>query len=246
VLVAKYSLLQLAVFGYELVLIVVLWAQKKKKIGRLPLVCLLSMLPMVPLATKGFQNAHYYVASVPVVMILSALASERWLRARSDLGRRLALLFGCIAMVTQLGTAVRLAPDYLLAGRQFGKFFYSQFAGPAVNHCQGLPFALREMNRLIREQDAPRTAYILRSCLGVMDHAYEYGPVVSLVPVTPYPPSGAKTAHFLLIPGSYDYDNLGEGEQERYTALKETLTTGCHRAGRPHVDFDLWLCPPRK
>jgi hypothetical protein len=246
VLVAKYSIPQLLVFCFELVLIPLYWAHLRKKVGRLPLVCLLSMLPMVPLATKGFQNAHYYVASVPAVMIFSAVALERWLRSSRDVVRRLALFLGTLTVVLQLGTAIRLAPDYLLAGRQFGTFFYSQFAGPAVNHCQGLPFALREMNRLISVEDGPTTAHILRSCLGVMDHAVEFGPVVSLASVTPYPVGGARKEHFLIIPGSYDYDNLGVGEQEHFTNMKETLTTGCERVGKRHVDFELWLCPPRK
>ncbi len=245
VLISKYAIAQLFVFCFELGIIVLFWAQKKKKVGPLPLVCLLSMLPMVPLATKGFQNAHYYVATVPSVMILSALALERWLRAPTDARRRWALGLSTATMLTQLGTAIHLAPDYLLAGRQFGTFYYSQFAGPAVNHCQGQPFAIREINRLITEEGGPRVAHILRSCLGVMEHALDYGPIKSLVPITSYPVGGEKKRHFLLIPGSYDYDNLGVGEQEHFTKMKETLTKDCRRAGERHVDYDLWLCPPR-
>jgi hypothetical protein len=223
----------------------VLWAKPRRKLGLLPVICLLSMFPMVPLATKGFQNAHYYLGSVPAVMILSALAIERWLRRRSALGRRLILALAALTATAQLGTAIWLSPDYLLAGRQFGKFFYSQFSGPVVNHCQGLPFALREMNRLIGEPEAPKRAHLLRSCLGVMDHAIAHGPVVSLIPVTPYPTTGAKWEHFLIIPGSFDYDNLGEAEQQRFTTMKETATADCNRVGRHSEDFELWWCPAR-
>jgi hypothetical protein len=244
VLVSKYSIVQLLVVLYEVLLILVFWVLRRKKIARLPAVCLLSLLPIVPLATKGFQNAHYYVASIPAVMILSALTLERWLRSRRDSVGRWALWGGVATLLGQLGTSLYLAPDYLMAGRQFGPLFYSQFAGPVVNHCQGMPFAIREINRVVTEQGGPPTAYILRSCLGVMQHALERGPIKSLVSIVPRPLTPISQGHFLVLPGSYDYDDLGPEPAALFAKYKQDFTQGCRQVDQGHVDYELWLCAP--
>ncbi|HEY5959609.1 MAG TPA: hypothetical protein VIV60_23805, partial [Polyangiaceae bacterium] len=194
---------------------------------------------------KGFQNAHYYVISVPAVMIISAVVLDRWVRSGQPSIQYGALGLSVVALLGQLGTSLYLAPDYLMAGRQFGESFYSQFSGPVVNHCQGLPFAIREINRIVTEEQGPHNAYILRSCLGVMTHALERGPVKSVIPIEPYPATGARSEHFLIIPRSYDYDNVGQQQVETFTALKAQLTTDCQLVGKRYSDFDLWLCPPR-
>jgi hypothetical protein len=244
VLVSKFSIVQLLVVLYELLMTVVFWLFRRKKIPRLFAVCLLSLLPMVPLATKGFQNAHYYVVTIPAVMILSALALERWLRSRRDSVRRWALWGGAATVVSQLGTSLYLAPDYLMAGRQFGTFFYSQFAGPVVNHCQGMPFAIREINRLAALPGAPNDAYILRSCLGVMQHAEERGPVKSVLSIVPRPLTPISRGHFLVLPGSYDYDNQGAEQAAVFSKYRQDFTANCRRVGEAHVDYEIWLCPP--
>jgi hypothetical protein len=245
VLVSKFSPVQVLVFVVEFLLVVGLWLLGKRKARVLHVVCLVSLLPIVPLAIKGFQNAHYYVALVPTVMIFTALALERWLRSSRRFVPPLVLGLSSVTLVSQIATCRYLAPDYLMAGRQFGEFFYGQFSGPVVNHCQGLPFAIREINHLIEKEGGPRTAYILRSCMGVMAHALERGPVQAVTPIGPYPAGGGKVPHYLVIPGSYDYDNLGANEQASYTKLRLDLTQGCERAGHGHVDYELWLCPSR-
>jgi hypothetical protein len=245
VLISKFSPVQVLLVALEIVGIVVLWARKRKRIGMLQAICLASMLPLVPLATKGFQNAHYYVGAVPAVMILSAISLERWLGSSGDVVRRRALWLSAATVVAQFGMTVHLSPDYLLAGRQFGRFFYSQFAGPAVNHCQGLPFAVAEINRLTEREGGKRPAYILRSCLAVMQHALTYGPVAPSAPIRSYPATGAKTEHYLAIPGSYDYDNIGAAEDAFYTSLRDRFTQGCRKVGEGNPDYELLLCPAR-
>lgn len=242
VLVSKFSPVQLLVFGYELMLVVVGWVTARRRAGMLRLVAILSLLPMAALLTKGFQNAHYYVATVPAVMLLSALTLERWLKALRASARRAVLWLGTLSLLAQAALSVDLAPDYLLAGRQFGEVFYGQFAGPAVNHCQGLPYAIREMNELIEDGQGPRTAYVLRSCDGIFSHLLANGPVQSLASIAPAPKVSPNTPHFLIIPRSYDYDNLGQRQADAFAQLKAEMTSRCTRVGQGHVDYDLWLC----
>jgi hypothetical protein len=245
VLIAKFSIAQLCVAILEVVLAMFLWSSRHKKPGILHFACLASLLPAVALAQKGFQNAHYYVISVPAVMMLSAVALDRWVRSGKPLVQYASLGIALLVLFGQIGTSVYLAPDYLMAGRQFGELFYSQFSGPVVNHCQGMPLAIREINRLVSEENGPHSAYILRSCMGVMTHALEAGPVKALVPIEPYPATGAHTEHFLLVPRSYDYDLVGEHEARVFGELKAQLTTDCDLVGKRSSDFDLWICPPR-
>lgn len=245
VLFCKISLIQLTVFVVEIGALILHVSLRKRRMAMQQIICVLALLPMIPLALKGFQNAHYYVAMVPAVMVLSAVAFDRWLRAARGTIRPVVLGLGVLAMVTQLSTAIRLAPDYLMAGRQFGRFYYSQFAGPVVNHCQGLPFAIREVNRLITEEHGPRLVHIPRSCLGVMAHAIEHGPVKALTPITPYPPTPVRAEHLIVIPSSYDYDNIGAGEAMAFGKWKDSIEEGCHQVGKWHPDFEIWYCPAR-
>ncbi|HMA95320.1 MAG TPA: hypothetical protein VKP30_21675, partial [Polyangiaceae bacterium] len=244
VLVSKLSPLQLMVCLFEMGVIATHAASSRRRVGLLPSTLFLSLVPIIPLATKGFQNAHYYLAVVPTVMILSAVALERWMHSRRSGLRRAALWSAIVALVGQLGLSIYLAPDYLLAGRQFGKFFYGQFAGPAVNHCQGLPFAIREVNELIETEDGPRATYLLRSCIGILSHVIAYGPVKPDSSIAADPSTAIPREHFLIIPTSYDYDVTGRSEAVVFKRLKRARIKDCEPAGEGHVDYELWRCPP--
>lgn len=242
VLISKFSPAQLLLFAYELGLVVFGWMTRRKRAGTLRTIALLSLLPMVPLLTKGFQNAHYYVATVPAVMVFSALTLERWTHKARPLGARLVAWLGTVAALAQLALSVYLAPDYLLAGRQFGTVFYGQFAGPAVNHCQGMPYAIDEINHLIEQEQGPRAAYVLSSCVAVMNHAIANGPVRPLAAISAAPASSPALRHFLIVPRSYDYDILGAARMEPAASYKAEMTRNCERAGQGHADYDLWFC----
>lgn len=242
VLISKFSPVQLLVFAYELTLVLIGWVTRRRRAGMLRIIALLSWLPMVALVTKRFQNAHYYVATVPAVMVLSALTLQRWMRSARPTAPRLVLWLGTGAALAQLALGLYLAPDYLLAGRQFGAVFYGQFAGPAVTHCQGMPYAIDEINHLIEQEQGPPTAYVLSSCMALMNHAISHGPIRPVAAIREAPASSPAAPHYLIVPRSYDYDNLGSRQAEEAAVRKREMTRNCTRAGEGHVDYDLWLC----
>jgi hypothetical protein len=147
-----------------------------------------------------------------------------------------------LAMVAQLLLALWLFPDYLLAGRQFGKFFYGQFGGPAINHCQGIPFAIRRVNAQI-ERGGPKTAYVLHSCDRVFEQDSKFGPVVPRGTIAKYPHVRPGAEHFVIIPTIYEYDANGEKEHVAFMSRRERVVENCRTVGKPHPDFELWQCP---
>ena len=244
VLISKLSPVQLALVVYECALGFVWLIRFKRRIGSLPIICLVSLLPVVPLAMKGFQNAHYYVVFVPAVMVTSSVVVDRWLRSLQPKAHSSTLSLMVFAVVAQLALSIILAPDYLMAGRQFGHLFYSQFAGPAVNHCQGLVYASQEVDELSAAGGTHR-AFILHSCVDVMLHNLAHGPFHAKVPISPYPSVPPKLAHYLVIPTSFDYDNLNARERVENAKLRKRVTEGCHPVGKGHVDYSLWFCPSK-
>ena len=249
VLISKLSPIQLAMVVGEMLwgLYGCIWYWKRK-VRILSWICLLSLLPAVPLASKNFQNAQYYLVFVPTVMIVSAIAAERWLRTGRTRLQRSALGVLVFALVCQFALSTALAPDYLLSGRQFGRLFYSQFAGPAVNHCQGQMFAIKELEEL-HDAGGPGTAYVLRSCVEIFYHHRSKGPItrprVRLMPYPQKPDIRPSAAHYLVIPTSFQYDSLNAHEWIEHLQLTAKVTAGCRPAGKGHVDYALWLCPEK-
>lgn len=242
VLLSKVSPVQLALFCYELGVIAIAVVSRRRKVSLLATACVASFVPMIPLATKGFQNAQYYLVFVPGITILSAITLNRWLGSPSSALRRTALWLMPTALLAQLLLSLWLSPDYLLAGRQFGRLFYGQFAGPATNHCQGLPFALREFNTQVA-RGGPTTAYVLHSCDRVMDHDREFGPIAPSGLVVPYPAGRPGQEHFVIIPTIYEYDASGEREHSAFMNRRSQVVEGCLAVGNGHPDFELWRCP---
>jgi len=246
VLISKLSPIQLAMVVGQLLWGVYRWVWYRRKPSILSWICLAALLPAVPLASKNFQNAQYYLVFVPPVMVLSALAAERWLRTGRTRLQRSALHVLAIALVCQLGLSWFLAPDFLLAGRQFGHLFYSQFAGPAVNHCQGQMFAVKELEEL-HDAGGPGTAYVFHSCMEIFHHHRGKGPIKHpRVRLMPYPQSGRpSSSYYLVIPTSYQYDSLNAREWKEHLELTAKVTQGCQPAGKGHVDYALWFCADR-
>jgi len=198
--------------------------------------CLLSLLPMVPLALKPFQNAHYYVGAVPAFVICAALAFEHWL-AGSRKGVELALsCAGVGALAAQIALSIWLAPDFLQAGRQFGPRFQGQFMGPAVNHCQGGPLAIEAVNELTAKNPAP--VYHLSACVDSLKMDMKEGPVHAKVPIREYPDKGRPPVpHYVLVSSMYDYRSERELAEQR----KRNPMKGCPEIKRG-VGFKVYSC----
>lgn len=243
VLASKMSPVQLAI------LLVALWQAlrssfRPRRFDALVTLCLLSILPVLPLASKAFQNAQYYLPLVPVTMILTAKTVDRWIQRGSVATRYAVHAGGAGALALQVALSIWLYPDYLQAGRQFGPVLEGEFPGPAVNHCQGLPFAVRELNDVVG-QGGPSKIYSLQSCRDVVTHAATHGPERAIVEIAAYPSKRPPEAHYVLIPAIYDYESKDEREQEEFQSRKRSVTSGCRRVGAPHPDYRIYECPKR-
>ena len=242
VLISKISPIQVFLFGYELIIFGLFSLTPRRKLGMLRTVCLLSMVSIVALAPKGWQNAQYYLVVVPGIMVLSALTLNRWLLSGKPQFRLTAVWLMALALGSQMLLTIWLFPDYLLAGRQFGRFFYGQFPGPAINHCQGLPYAFKE-TRDLQTQGGPKVVYLLNSCEWVAQHNLEYGPVKPLGRFGMYPETRPRDAHYLIIPMIYEYDADGVDADRRFRQRRLSAVQNCADAGSGHPDYELWRCP---
>jgi hypothetical protein len=208
--------------------------------GTLRAICLLSLIPIAPLAIKSFQNAHYYVSSIPAVFVLTALTIDDWLKNGSPFRGNLVLVSTAAAVVYQLILCGWLAPDFLQAGREYGSRFRGQFGGPAVNHCQGSPLALREINRLV-VSEGPNTVYQLDSCIALMEHAVKHGPVPAAVRISKYPAKRPSRPHYLMINASFIYDSTNGDEYRAALRRKREATRDCNLVVT-HSDFKIYRC----
>lgn len=242
VLVSKLSPIQLGIGVSELIWGLFMWLRYRRRTSILSWICVASLLPVVPLAAKNFQNAQYYLLFVPTVMIVSALAAERWLRSGRSWVQRSVLGVLVFALACQLVLSIALAPDYLLSGRQFGPLFQGQFTGPAINHCQGQMFAIKELEEL-HAAGGPNTAYVFQSCLHVYAHHRDKGPIRPSVRTMPYPAHRPRSPYYLIIPSIFQYDAFSEQEWQQHLQLTASVTERCRPAGHGHVDYALWFCP---
>lgn len=202
----------------------------------LTVTCLLSLLPMLPLVFKPFQNAHYYVGAVPAFVVCSALAFDHWLTGARKGAETALWCGGLLTLAAQLGLSIWLAPDFLQAGRQFGPAFEGQFMGPAVNHCQGGPLAIEAVNELTQESPAP--VYHLTACIDALKMDMREGPIRAKVPIRVYPDKGRPPLpHYVLVSSMYDYRTEHElAEQRRRNPMK-----GCPEVRRG-PGFKVYSC----
>ena len=240
VMISKVSPVQIAMFLWA----VVSTLQRKARKGAVePLVfiCLVSTLPALPLVFKVCQNAQYYIGLVPAMTVLPALMAEKWLKLKGPLMRGLVLCGALLALTSQIALSVWLFPDYLQAGRQFGTLFQGQFQGPAINHCQGMPFVAREVNRLISE--GVRTpVYMLEHCREYLDLDVKDGPVRLETTVRPYPETRPAGEHLLIIASIYDYNSFSESDRVSRAKRKDLATSGCLTISDRNPDFVILRC----
>lgn len=212
---------------------------RTRSVDRLVAVSLLALLPVLPLARKGFQNAHYYVGIVVTVVVLLSAWIEHARRSGGHLVRMAALL----ALFVQIGFSLDLAPDHLQAGRHFGPHAQGQFWGPAVNHCQGGPLTLRRLYEL-SPPESRLSAYVLGDCHEILAQDNVYGPVKYDGRIARYP-TGSPPArpHVVLVNGAYA---LAENSEEAYRKRldeRARALAGCKEEPRGLGSYQIHLCP---
>jgi 4-amino-4-deoxy-L-arabinose transferase-like glycosyltransferase len=241
VLVSKVSPVVVAAGAVGLCLALVRPGSERER--PLAVACWLSLVPMVPLALKPFQNAHYYVGSVPALLVGAALAFDRGLD-RIAPKRKLASAYwalSLLALASQLGLSIWLSPDFLQAGRQYGPLFQGQFMGPAVNHCQGGPFAIAAANELV-ETSGIRDVYYLSNCVKVLEQDAKDGPIHPKVPIREYPKKRPSGPHFVVVASIYDYDSTSAADRKNDQTRKRGALAGCTERTRP-VGSTIYFCP---
>jgi hypothetical protein len=209
--------------------------------GPLVPISLLALLPCLPLAHKGFQNAQYYVGAVVTVAVIVAAFVDRMQRAER---LRAPMLVTVVALLfCQLGFSFSLSPDFLQAGRHFGASMQGEFWGPAVNHCQCGPWTLAQLNALAGTGEAP-VAYVLEACHNALMYDQRYGPLVYRGGVLPYPAAGKpKGPYYVIVNRVY---GLGETTQAAYDekiARREEAVATCHAVPDPWGSYKIYRCP---
>jgi hypothetical protein len=218
------------------------WA--RRRIEPLLLASLLCLgLGIGEFALKPFQNAHYYVTAIgPTMLIAGALLDD--LRARPEERWRVlgltsfAAVLACAAVLSW-----RLAPDYLQAGREFGPRFQGEFAGPAVNHCQGGPLAIQAVNAL--QVSRPRlSAYLFEDdCLGVINFDHTFGPWNAQLEIRSYDLEHPPTRpHVLLISRLYQVYSASPDEAAPKRTRIARATQGCTAVPYDSDAYTIFLC----
>lgn len=216
----------------------------RRKDEGLRLVGLIVCVPVAPLLSKGFQNAHYYVVLIAPLTIWFALEARVWLEASRVAVRNAAAAILAAGLIAQVGLVIWLAPDFLQAGRQFGRSFQAEFAGPAVNHCQGAPRLIEELLKR-PAPGAPRVVYVLGKCLDLWNHAAAHGPVPAAIRFQAFYGTGRPPLPYDVVEsGSFDYDCSGVAECQRYDARKVRAIDHCSRYGAPSFDWTIYRCTP--
>jgi hypothetical protein len=133
-----------------------------------------------------------------------------------------------------------LSPDFLQAGRQFGRHFQGQFHGPAALSCQGQVASIRVLEELV-PQYGNFPVYQVGPCHDVIQYD------ISLMGVQPkfhYEPyhSAPATTHYLLFSPTYDVDPSGISEWEAAKRLKSSITKGCELLQRHPSYYEIYLC----
>jgi hypothetical protein len=239
-LISKVSPLQISVFLWAIARTMYRTVRKGAS-EPLSIICLLSTLPILPLALKNFQSSQYYIGLVPAMTILPALVVHDGIEHRSRVVRAIALYGAALALVAQVALSAWLHPDYLQAGRQFGRRFQGQFQGPAANHCQGLPFAIQEVNQLTSRQPGLQV-FMLDPCTNMLNQASQEGPIPLEKVVRLYPANRPEREHLLIIANTYDYNSFSETDRLASASRKREATAGCHTVNGRNPDFVILQC----
>ncbi len=114
---------------------------------------------------KKFQNAYYYVVWLgPFYYFTAIMLSEVHKKNNSSWLKHVSVFLIICTLIYQIKSIFNLAPDYLQYGREWGDQFQGEFSGPAVNHCQGGPLLIKELNK-IKEVNSFSTAEVAIDCL---------------------------------------------------------------------------------
>jgi hypothetical protein len=218
---------------------------RRRREDDLRLIGLIVCVPVVPLLAKGFQNANYYVPLIAPLTIWFALEAQRWLQSDRPAVRNAAAALLGAGLVAQVALVLWLAPDYLQAGRQFGRSFQGEFMGPAVNHDQGAPRLIEELNKRPAPGN-PRVVYVLGKAIDLWNHAAAHGPVRAPIRFLPFFRVGRPPLPYDVVEaGSYDYDCSGVAECRAYDERRARALAGCQRYGAPSFDWTIYRCERR-
>jgi len=192
---------------------------------------------------KRFQNAQYYVPAFVAMFVICAAPVDRLLHdARAGVRR---LTYGAFALSLGLQAWINwdLWPDFAQAGRHYGSFMQGQMAGPAVNHCQGGPVTIDELNSLQRKHNLP-AAYVLLHCGPIINTDNHAGPVKSLLSLPDYPiDNPPPRPHWVLVNRVYDYSEPTRADQEFRIVQRERLLAGCRMLSRrPDGPYKIYAC----
>jgi hypothetical protein len=203
-------------------------------------VCLLAAASAVPFAVRPFQNAFYYVGTVGPLALLAALGLDHLRRTRARLVPWVAL----VLLGTSLAQSLRVRPDFLQTGSEWGDVMQGEFSGPAINHCQGMPMAAAEIASLVAA-GATHRAFALLECRPQWDMAMRAANLDVEWAPRPLP---LPRPHLLVVPRLVHFFLRGDAmragrERDSAAALRGCRPvrgqTAAFDAGRP---YELFQC----
>ncbi len=192
---------------------------------------------------KRFQNAQYYVPAFVAMFLICAGPLERLRQDTRAWVRHLTLAGFALSLGLQAAINRDLAPDFAQAGRHYGTFMQGQMAGPAVNHCQGGPITIAELNALQAERKYP-AAYVLLHCGPIINQDQRSGPIQSVLPLPDYPiDRPPPRPHWVLVHRVYDYSEPTREDQTYRIRQRERLLEGCQMVSRrPDGPYRIFAC----
>lgn len=192
---------------------------------------------------KPFQNAHYYLPAFAALMVAGAVGTDRLLLSTHRIGRALAVGIVWLSLLVQAALNAVLAPDFAQAGRQYGPAFQGEMWGPAVNHCQGGPLAVAELNELQRRHPYPQ-AFVLGHCRAILEADQIWGPVRAVMPIEELPAAPPPRPYWLLVHRVYDFYSYRSAVRwNAKMAEKRQRLQGCALASRdPDAPYQIYAC----
>lgn len=183
-------------------------------------------------AFKKGQSIHYYTPAIFPMMFLCCEVLRKYMespRLRDQVGISIVFL-GLIGY--QIYLSLGLTPDFLQAGRNWGPRFQGEFSGPAVNHCQGGPYAIQALNEFTKKNDV-RSVYLLDHCQPVLDHEVAHGPIKpENYKIIQYPNnrnSMSLRPYFLMIHNVYYFYRISPEYYEQQQAKRSEATRNCNK-----------------
>jgi hypothetical protein len=213
-----------------------------RAVGPLIWISFLALAPSLPLATKALQNAQYHLGMIVTSMVIAAAFVDR-MRRRGGYAKVATLSFALVALVVQAWMSVDLWPDPLQAGRHLGARMQGMFWGPAVNHCQGGPPSLAQLNALTAGGEAT-PAYVFGDCVDVLEFDQDLGPVVYRGGFVVSLPDGAPPArkYFVLINREHGYHDTTTAKIERTRQQLAEVLKRCERVRQQWGSYAIYAC----